>query len=322
MSRLLRRVRAKQIVIVSALAIIAANALCALGGNDAVLACGRVLTGVGEGSLMAAAGALAASTEDPHKIFAVLGFVIAVVAAAALYLTPLLFQYYGARSVFWLLSASPLVALAASPWLPTADAARSVTSQHKGALAIKGAKPVLCAFGLLWVGAGALWVFAERIGAAQGLTLAQVGTFLAIGQIVGIVGPPIAARCGKEGTLQACVAAGSAVMAVGGLWLVYGGSHFSYIAAASLLSIGSMFLAPLFRSLMARLDNHGSVVALSVAFYTFAFGAAPLLVSWIESAGGGYRAMSWLTGVAFAVSGLLALSVRNAASPQILHVAQ
>jgi hypothetical protein len=54
----------------------------------------------------------------------------------------------------------------------------------------------------------------------------------------------------------------------------------------------------------------GSVVAMSVAFYTFAFGAAPLLVSWLESAGGGYRAMAWLTAVAFALSGLLALSVR------------
>lgn len=310
-SRLLLRSRPKQIVVIAAVAIVAANAVCALGANSILLATARVLTGLAEGSLMAAAGALAAGEENSHRIFAILGFVIAVVAAVALYLTPLLFQYFGARSVFWLLSASPLAAIAVSPWLPASEAAGRSSVQHTGALGIKGAKPVLFAFALLWVGAGALWVFAERIGTAQGLTLEQVGSFLAIGQIIGIVGPTIAARCANEGTLQLCIAVGSVLMAVGGLWLVYGGSHFSYIAAAALLSIGSMFLAPLFRTLMARLDTVGSVVALSVAFYTFAFGAAPLLVSWLEAAGGGYRALAWLAAIAFAASGLLAFSVRS-----------
>ena len=49
---------------------------------------------------------------------------------------------------------------------------------------------------------------------------------------------------------------------------------------------------------------------MSVAFYTFGFGVAPLLVGWLESRGGGYGAVAWLGALAFVVSGLLGLMVR------------
>ncbi len=67
-------------------------------------------------------------------------------------------------------------------------------------------------------------------------------------------------------------------MALGGLLMVYGASHAAYIAGVSLLSLAVMFLTPCFRTFMAQLDVTGGVVAMSAAFYTLGFGAAPLLV--------------------------------------------
>lgn len=302
-SYLTTRVSARAIMIMAYLLIMAANAMCAVTAIEPVLWAGRALTGLGEGSLMAAAGAIAAGVRDPHRLFSALGLAIAVVAALALLAAPVLFTHLGPRSVFWLLVASPCAGLASARWLP-GGVAPPDGLPRLGALAMPGALPALIAFGLLWVGASALWVFAERIGAAQHLSLEQVGSFLAIGQVVGILGPLVAARYGQRLGLRTSLAAGSAVMAAAGLVMVYGHGAWPYAAGASFLSLAVMFLAPCFRSLMAALDTTGSVVAMSVTFYTFGFGAAPLLVAGLRT--DGYGNVAWLAATAFVASGVLA----------------
>jgi len=306
-----RRIAPRAIVIPAALIIIIANVLCAVGTGKAALVLGRCLTGVGEGSLMAAAGAIAAGVANPHRLFSALGLVIAAVAAIALIVTPYLFGTVGPRGVFWLLVCSPVAALATARWLP-ARVATSADAPSLGALKIAGAVPALSAFALMWVGASALWVFAELIGAAQGMTLAQVGTCLAIAQVAGIAGPILAARYGTNIGLAVSLALGNAVMAGAGILMVYGNGSVTYTASTSFLSIGSMFLAPCFRSLMARLDAAGSVVAMSVAFYTFGFGIAPALVSVTHPAGGGYGTVAAIATIAFVLSGVLVLASRAA----------
>jgi predicted MFS family arabinose efflux permease len=309
-SYLLARIPAHQIVVIAAVAISIANAWCALGSGWTGLACARILTGLGEGSLMAAAGAMAAGVRNPHRLFSILGFVIAAVAAAALLLTPVLFELLGVRGVFWLLAASPIAILLAAPWLPRSEA-RATDVPRLGAFTVGGARAVLSAFALLWIGASALWVFAERIGTAQGLSLAEVGRYLAIGQVAGLAGPLLADRCGERVGLRRSLALGSLAMAAGGLSMVLGQTHMTYVVGVCLLSAAVMFLTPCFRSLMARLDSSGGVVAMSVAFYTFGFGLAPLLVGWLEAAGGSYGSVAWLATLAFIASGALSLCVQS-----------
>ncbi len=309
-SYLVARIPPRRIVIVAAVAICIANAWCAFAVGIGQLASARGLTGLAEGSLMAAAGALAAGARNPHRLFSLLGFVVATVAAAALLLTPFLFAHLGVRGIFWLLAASPVAVLLAAPALPRAKP-RAVDTPHFSAFAVKGAPSALIAFALLWIGAGALWVFAERIGAAQGFSLAQIGSYLAIGQVVGVAGPIIAARFGERAGLRTSIAGGSAAMALGGLLMVYGASHAAYIAGVSLLSLAVMFLTPCFRTFMAQLDVTGGVVAMSAAFYTLGFGAAPLLVGWIESTGASYEAVAWMASAAFAASGVLGFTARS-----------
>jgi predicted MFS family arabinose efflux permease len=303
-SYLLRHVPARRIVIGAAVFIAGANALCAIGAGAPTLLVGRCLSGLGEGSMMAAAGAIAAGVSNAHRLFSLLGLAIAGVAAAALILTPFLFEILGPRGVFWLLACSPLAALAAARWLPDKVAAGADVPKL-GAFKVRGATPVLASFALLWVGASALWVFAELIGAAHGLSLGQVGSYLAAGQVAGIVGPLAAARFGEQLGLRASIAGGSAVMAAAGLVMVYGSGAACYAGGAAFLSIAVMFLAPCFRSLMARLDATGSVVAMSVAFYTFGFGLAPALVAVVHAAGSGYGDVALLATAAFVASGLL-----------------
>jgi hypothetical protein len=73
---------------------------------------------------------------------------------------------------------------------------------------------------------------------------------------------------------------------------------------------------------MARLDETGSVVAMSVAFYTFAFGLAPALVAVIDPAGYGYGDVAILATAAFVVSGLLVFLVQSASANLASHRAR
>jgi predicted MFS family arabinose efflux permease len=309
-SYLLCRVPARRIVVGAAVLIAGANVLCAVGTDPQILLAGRCLTGLGEGSMMAAAGAIAAGVPNAHRLFSLLGLAIAGIAAVALTLTPFLFAILGPRGVFWLLACSPLAALVMVRWLP--DITEAVEDAPKlVALKIRGATPVLASFGLLWIGASALWVFAELIGTAHGLSLGQVGTYLAIAQVAGIVGPIAAARFGEQLGLRASILGGSAVMAGAGLVMVYGAGAVGFASGAAFLSIAVMFLTPCFRSLMARLDATGSVVAMSVAFYTFGFGLAPALVMVVHPAGSGYGGVAILATAAFVASGLLVIFIRR-----------
>lgn len=307
----LRRVPARAIVNGAAILIVAANALCALGDQRAALVLGRCLTGLGEGSLMAAAGAIAAGIPNAHRLFSLLGLVIAAVAAAALLVTPYLFDIVGPRGVFWLLACSPLAVLATARWLPRGAAVADRVIPG-GGLGVPGAPLVLASFALLWIGASALWVFAERIGTNGGLTLGQVGSYLAVGQVAGLAGPIAAARYGERLGLRASIVVGNAVMALAGLAMIYGKGALGYGGGAAFLSIAVMFLAPCFRSLMARLDPAGRVNALSVAFYTFGFGLAPAVVGLLHAATAGYGDVAALGTAAFVLSGALAMAVRPA----------
>lgn len=304
-SYLTARVPARALVIAACILVAAANALCALGSSAASLTAGRALTGLGEGSLMAAAGAIAANVRNPHRIFSILGLVIAAVAAVALLVTPFLFGHLGPRGVFWFLAICPLAGILLARWLPNGRES-GVDTPRLGALLVPGAPAALAAFGLLWIGASALWVFAERIGAARHLSLEQVGGYLAIGQVAGIAGPIVAVRYGERGGLHRSLALGSAVMAAAGLIMVYGPGAWCYALGAAFLSAAVMFLTPCFRSLMAALDPAGSVVAMSVTFYTVGFGIAPLLVSQIHVSGNAYGSVAWLAAAAFTLSGVLA----------------
>jgi predicted MFS family arabinose efflux permease len=309
-SYLVARISPGRIGAAAAILICIANIGCALGHSTTILIFGRCLTGLAEGSLMAAAAALAAGVRNPHRLFSAVGLLVAVVAAAALLLTPFLFLHLGARGIFWLLGISPFAVLVSAPFLPRTEP-RATDAPRLSALSIVGARPALFAFALLWVGASALWVFAERIGSSQGLSLTEIATFLAIGQVAGIAGPVIAARFGERAGLHVSIGAGSAAMAAGGLLMVFGGVPITYVAGVSMLSIAIMFLTPCFRTLMAKLDSTGGVVAMSAAFYTIGFGAAPLLVGAIESAGASYGAMAWFAALAFAASAILAVYARS-----------
>ncbi len=269
----------RPLLAVAVLAITAANTLCVMNTSTVILTVARALTGLGEGAIMAAAGAAVAATAHPHRLYSMIGTAVAVVASVALVATPWLTEHAGAAGLFWLLAAVPLLLLPLVTRIPRLGQQSVTASSSLPRGARRPRVELLLAFLLLWCGASGLWVYAERIGAHQGLSPAQIGLWLSIGQLAGVPGPLAAAWGEPRLGLRACLLAGCLGMAVAAVLFVFGGSAWLYGAGGCLASFSIMFVVPCFRTRMAQIDHSGRTVAASAAFYTVGFGIAPLVVA-------------------------------------------
>jgi DHA1 family inner membrane transport protein len=303
-TRVVARIPRRILATLATLTIILANSLCMLGYSMTSLVIGRIGTGLGEGTLMAVAGAVIAASAAPHRIFSIVGLVVAVVASIALVSVPFIVGLFGHQGTFGLLALCALMSLVLLPWLPSVTPSAPGVAQPTGVLD-RSALLVLLAFAMLWIGASGLWVFAERLGDRIGLGLNEIGTSLAVGQLVGIAGPLAADRFALRMGLVPSLVGGCLGMAVGGLIFVFGTNEILYALGAALLSFFVMFLVPCFRSLMARMDPGGRVVSASAAFYTLAFALSPAIVTVILDPADGYTSVGlFCTGV-FVLGALL-----------------
>jgi predicted MFS family arabinose efflux permease len=287
-------------------AISLANVACALQAPRAIFVAARALTGLGEGTVMAAAAAAVCATADPHRVFSYIGTAVAVVAALALVVTPWLTAYTGSSGIFWLLAGVPLLLLVSLKRIPTLSRGSEISLGlvPRGIRVASGA--LLLAFLLLWCGASGLWVYAERIGSHQGLTAAQIGLWLGIGQLAGVAGPLAAVRGGTRLGPRGALAGGCCGMAVAAVFFVFGGNDWLYGLGGCLASFWIMFVVPCFRSRMAVLDPSGRTVAASAGFYTVGFGAAPMVVAAITTEGQGYAPVAIFCVGCFLLSAALA----------------
>jgi predicted MFS family arabinose efflux permease len=290
-------------------AICVANFICTRHVSLPVFAAARALTGLGEGAVMAAAAAAVCATPDPHRVFSMIGTAVAVVAALALVVTPWIAGFAGSSGVFWLLAIVPLLLVPLLPRVPVLGAASETSVGIMPREIRLPALALLVAFLLLWAGASGLWVYAERIGAYQGLSAAQIGLWLGIGQLAGIAGPLAAVSAPRLGAGRS-LAAGCIGMAVAAVFFVFGGNAWLYGIGGCLASFWIMFVVPCFRSSMARLDTSGRTVAASAGFYTVGFGVAPLVVAAITTDGRGYAPVAVFCCICFVVSALLSSAAR------------
>lgn len=299
---------------IGAAVIVLANVVCTLHVTPLVAGIARFVAGTGEGAAMAAAAAAVCATVNPHRVYSVIGMVSAVVAIVCLVVTPFLSSRFGPAGVFWSLAVVPvplLLVLRGIP--PAAEPAAATAATALGS--IRHGAPMLLAYLAFWAGSAGMWVYAERIGAAQGLTPAQIGYWLSLGQFAGIPGPFAAAWAGPRIGMRASIFLGCVGMGAAIVSFVFGGHGWTYGLGGFLASFWLMFVVPCFRSRMAGLDPSGRTVALSVGVYTVGFGMAPLVVSAVTTEGEGYAATGIFCLVCFLASAVLA-SVQPSVEPE------
>nr|WP_047169290.1 MFS transporter [Sphingomonas sp. Y57] len=310
-SVLMRRIDRLHAMVAMTAIVVLSNILCALMVPLPVMIAARFATGIGEGALMAIAGAVAAATPDPRRAFSAIGFAVALAAAAALVATPWLVGIAGRAGTFWFLAGFSALSL---PFLGWAAPLRRVSASEPvaGTAAIPATlsrNPLLAllAFGLFWAGAAGLWVYAERIGLSHGLSLGQIGFFLGLGQLAGIPGPLCVGWLARRFALPPLFTVAILFNLFAGLAFVFVPNGWVYCLGAALLSFWAMFLTPCFRTLMALLDRSGTVVAASVAAFTIGYGAAPLLITFFLDGRSGFAAVALICSLLYFASAVCVL---------------
>jgi len=266
------------------IALAASNIVCLLGSGAFTLLAAQACVGFTEGSLMAIAGALAAGLRRPDRAYSAISLAVAGIGATALVTTPMLISVAGPRAIFAFMAGFSLLGLlfvplapdhAAAPAAPS-EAAASVKRDHRDRI---NSTLTLLSYLLISAGGSGLWVFAQRIGTFHGYSIERTGSYLAIGQVLGIVGPLLLALFVSRSRYLPLFVIPSIINIVCAFTFVAPAYGWGFALSATLVTISFTFLTPCYRTLMAAQDKSGKIVALSISMFALGSGLSPMVIS-------------------------------------------
>jgi predicted MFS family arabinose efflux permease len=259
----------------------------------------RLVAGIGEGLVLAAAGAAAAGSTDPDRLFAQTwlwgGLAVAVLLAVLPYAT----VPWGYPGGFALVAAVSLVCIPLLTWMgprPAQEEGRVIPPLPHLALGVSALAGVI----LFALGQGALWAFTERIGLAIGLSPEAVGIALGATQVAALSGAAFAWWLGTRRGRAGPMVIGVGASALSTWALVHTSSTVGYWVILLAWGIAYFFALPYLLGTAAALDRYGrwsaAAMGLSMAGVALGPGSAGFAIGlW------GYPALGWLvlaTGVA------------------------
>jgi predicted MFS family arabinose efflux permease len=285
-------------------AVAVANVGCALFHMPSAAIVARAFVGLGEGTIMAGSYAVVCGLVNPVGVFSAMGTASLVAAFVSLLAAPMAVSRAGPHGLFWLLALLPLLALPFMRWIPPVGKPATVAESSMLGTLLRGA-PILLAILVANAGAnGGMWVYAERIGASQGLTPQQMGFWLAASQIGALPGPMLAARAIRWLGMRPCIILGSLGTAAAPIFFFFGDHAWTYGFGLFLLAFFFMFMTVCFGGRMAELDPGGRTAALSIGATTAGIGLGPLVVGAIVVPGQGYAVLGFACILSFVLTGL------------------
>jgi predicted MFS family arabinose efflux permease len=300
------RIGYRKAAILGVLACLAGDAISFVGRDFPVILIARFATGLlGEGTLFVLAFLVLASARNPDRA---LGFALtAVVLFGSLVLAaaPFLNGIPGGTAMLLPLAAIALAVLPALRWMPAAAAATPVT-RPKGGGAGNWRAPIAVVAMAVWFGApGGFWTFADAAAASKQVSAEDIGTALAVGNAVGLLGSLLAAWQGNRWGRVIPILAGTLCLCLS----VVAFQHSAQVAAlAATLAAFNIFwnYATVYQmALVVALDRTGRATAAISAAQVLGF-AAGGFISGFAIVAAGYPALTAIVTV-FALAGLLLL---------------
>ena len=298
-----RRVPRVRIALAGALVATGAQFLSALAESYAVLLWMRGLAGVAEGTALAAGMSAVATSPDPDRLYARVAVLGGLGAGALLALLPLAIAPWGYAGGY---AALALIYLVASPlllWLPdapaTAPGLRGIAGRSAG-------YRILFGIGILAVGQGGLWAFAERIGSSLAIETNTIGRILGAAALFGLLGAATSAALGTRMGRARPLVVGLCALGIGTLGLAHASSASSYAGFALTWMLAFLFTLPYVMGSAAALDAGGRWVAAATGASTIGTALGPVLAG-ILATRFGYPALGWfaLGCTAFAIAGIV-----------------
>jgi predicted MFS family arabinose efflux permease len=268
-------------------------------GSYALMSLLHFAGGLGAGCALSVTHGTIGRSANPHRLFAMAGFALALFGILMLGAGSKLVQVQGGPALFILFAAVMVVALAlaalAFPRLPHAAAA--------DASAPPLSSRVWCGMigmGLLALAQACIFSFVERLGADRGYAAAAVTTVLVSAGIVNLTPAPLAGWLQNRLSAEAVAVTGPLVHAAAVLVVTQVAAFHAYAVLVSLLIAVVVFTHTFLFGLLARLDPSGRAVAATPAMLMIGAAIGPVLGGTIVKLAG-YPAL----GIAVAIVGVL-----------------
>ena len=258
---LLARVSARTLIVVGAVGMSAFQLTAAVlpitPVHFAVLMLG---TGWGTGLMGAAAWATVSVMDRPTRVFAIMGAALVITGAVAIYLAPHVIAAFGLPGLMLGLAVSAALVLPTTPLFfepgrPDKVQKRTTASNASS----RGSVMLLLSLAVLYVANNATWAYLALIAEAAGLVGDQVGSAIAIGQLVSVVGSVLAARF--EGSRsRPAIAIALLLLVISTTALMFGHN----VVAMTVIVAGIMgavsFAVPLYLADLVFFDSSGRLV--------------------------------------------------------------
>jgi predicted MFS family arabinose efflux permease len=254
-----------------------ANAITPVVGGFEAFTAVRLVSGLGGGLLAAVATVALGCRREPDRGFGALFAALLLFATAALWGLPPLIASFGLAGAYGLIALLALPVAFAVPILPsgaqTAAVAQSGASRRSRWLA----NLVLLSIFLFFAEQNAVWAYAERMGAAAGLSASFIGFALGVATLVSAVGAGLVAWLGAR--IRRGLAIALATLVQVGVFVLlareFGPSLF--LGLLALLAIAWNVVNPLQLGILSQVDDSGASLALAPAATGLGLAAGPAI---------------------------------------------
>lgn len=283
----------------------------------------RLVAGFGAGGGIALMSAIVATSHTPDRLFGFFFSVLLLVATAMFYSAGTVAQRFGAYGMYFVFIGLSLIGLllsssfsssTARAFQQTGGVERVLsTAPTAGATDWRIVSAGLIAMFLFFASCGAVWVYMERIGVANGLDAETARSILGNATIAGAIGAALATLVGlRFGRIAPLLLGGSALLAMMAL-IAFGLSDLTFPIIALGFVLTWMFTLPYLMGAMAVIDPLGRAVSMAVGFQNGGQALGPAAVSLIIG-GANYARVGLLGLICLFVSLLIYVFVFRKAS--------
>ena len=299
-------------------ALITVIGLCgtALVMNLGLLIAFRILVGVGTGLCLAIGSALAASTNNPDRVYGIMWAFSAVGDSSLFIVAPYAMESFGYPGLFWMLA---LFVLINGPFLFLLVQLGNSSTQETTKVDLKpweNKEGFYCLFGIFifFVGAGSFWAFSEQIALELvGIDPIAAGEIFAIAIISGFVASLLAAVIGKRIRRSIPIYFSVIAVMITCIWSIETRDQTMFTLLFMIYLFAIYFFAPYALAIAASLDSTGALAARSSGIIVLGTALGPLF-SGVLIDFFGYIALSWFM-VLTTILTLFAMSRTSAPTP-------
>jgi len=266
--------------------------------DDCLASC---VAGLGQGLAVGFSFAALGRASNPDRAFSIYLVVGAVLGAALLYGLPILQTEFTPATIFLANAALTLLVGLSLPAFPNGQCEEDEVYTGDG-INWRLAITALGAVALVFFAIGAVWSYAERIGAASQLSSEVIARGLSIGTLAGVVGAGLAGIMPQRLGRLVPLLLGSLCIIVGFQMLAGRVGPIAYLMSIILILFGWNFVQPLLSGMCCDADGRGRIVCAMAAIQTFGMGLGPAVAAPMI-AGGSFRGAVWLAIAAMIAGG-------------------